>query len=223
MYWFNVRPDKCGYHFRPWLWPWPWIVKYGICYVPEKWTLGLQCGHHYLDHESMTLTFCRSLLTSTSHVSGIVGLIATKHKNKFHLLNARHQMWAGYNRYLLRVTSDDSVPSTCLVVNGTLWNKLPTCQNDLGIFFPSLSVRIPTWHITKAENLKELVKMWHARGIRERNLYCCFEKGDWATLVIHSSGTRMVSVILISCGTQGLISLTQPVVPWQLMSWDPFY
>ena len=65
------------------------------------------------DHASMTLTFCRSLLTSTSHVSGIVGLIATKHKNKFHLLNVRHQMWAGYYQYLLRVTSDDSMPSTC--------------------------------------------------------------------------------------------------------------
>ena len=74
---------KCGYHFRPRLWPWPWIVKYEICYVLEKWALGLQCGHHYLGHASMTLTF-RSLLSSTSHVSGIVGLIATKHKNKFH-------------------------------------------------------------------------------------------------------------------------------------------
>ena len=71
---------KCGYHFRPWLWPWPWIVKYGICYVPEKLTLGLQCGHNYLGYASMTLIFCRSLLTSTSHVSGIVGLIATNTK-----------------------------------------------------------------------------------------------------------------------------------------------
>ena len=79
------------------------------------------------------------------------------------------------------------------------------------------------WHVTKSEDLKELVKMWHARDIRELNLYSCFEKGDWATIVIHSSGTRMVSVILISSGIQGPIILTQPVVPWQLMSWDPFY
>ena len=211
---------KCGYQFRPWL----CLPNNEICYVPEKWTLGLQCGHHYLGHESMTLTFCRSLLFS-SHVSGMVGLIATKHKNNFHLLNVRHQMWAGYNRYLLRVTSDDSVPSTFLVVNGTLRNKLPICQNDLGIFFPSLSVRIPMWLVARHQSWGSegtRVKMWHARGIQERNLYSCFEKGDWATLVIHSSGTRMVSVILISCGTQGLISLTQPVVPWQLMSWDPF-
>ena len=83
---------KCGYQFRPWL----GLPNNEICYVPEKWKLGLQCGHHYLGHKSMTLTFCGSLLFS-SHVSGMVGLIATKHKNKFHLLNARHQMWAGYN------------------------------------------------------------------------------------------------------------------------------
>ena len=152
---------KCGYQFRPWL----CLPNNEICYVTEKWTLGLQCGHHYLGQESMTLTFCRSLLFS-SHVSGMVGLIATKHKNKFHLLNARHQMWAGYNRYLLRVTSDDSVPSTCLVVNGTLRNKLPICQNDLGIwiFFPSLSVRIPTWLVARHQS-------WESEGTRE-NVAC---------------------------------------------------
>ena len=49
---------KCGYQFRPWL----CLPNNEICYVPEKWTLGFQCGHHYLGHESMTLTFCRSLL-----------------------------------------------------------------------------------------------------------------------------------------------------------------
>ena len=140
-----------------------------ICYVPEKWTLGHQCGHHYLGYESITLTFCRSLLSSTSHVSGMVGLIATTHKNKFHILIARHQMWAGYNGYLLRVTSDDSVPSTCLVVNGIFQNKLPICRNDLGIFFPSLSVRIPTWlvanhHSWGSEGTHDYVACtWHPR------------------------------------------------------------
>ena len=154
---------KCGYQFRPWL----CLPNNEICYVPEKWTLGLQCGHHYLGHESMTLTFCRSLLFS-SHVSGMVGLIATKHKNKFHLLNERHQMWAGYNRYLLRVTSDDSVPSTCLDVNGTLQNKLPICQNDLGIFFP-FPFRIPTWLVARHQswgsegNLEDVACTWHPR------------------------------------------------------------
>ena len=63
---------------------------------------------------------------------------------------------------------------------------------------------------SKSEDLKELVKMWHARDIPELNLYSCFEKGDWATIVIHSSGTGMVSVILISSGIQGPIILTQP-------------
>ena len=87
---------------------WPWIV--GICYIsakkkkngPKKWKMNILIEHWASNVAIislvMTLTFCRSCRQQVMRQEWADWL--PQNKKRIHLLNARHQMGAGYNQYL---------------------------------------------------------------------------------------------------------------------------